>query len=316
MPLQTHILTFNNADTIANTIGSISSLESDVYVIDIGSTDDTVEICRNLNIRINVVEKCENLSDIRNESLENDWILYLEPWEMLATGKDVILDICNQNKPSAYHFNVFQDTAITKEVRLWHKNLNVKFINPVFEYPQSENSQFLEKVALYSNGESKLNDVETRVENWRKSLPIAAEPSYYKAYVLMSQKKYPEFVQAANSYLAQVRSGKPMVLMTYYLASVLFYIIGDTQQAVRNIMNCIICKPTMAEFWCLLGDIYYKQDKYEKSVTFYQNAMDLGSRRENSDTWPLEIGKYKSYPLQMIDNCHKMIKQREYYKTS
>jgi tetratricopeptide (TPR) repeat protein len=72
----------------------------------------------------------------------------------------------------------------------------------------------------------------------------------------------------------------------------------------------------MAEFWCLLGDIYYKQNKYEKSIAFYQNAMDLGSRRKNSDTWPLEISKYKTYPSKMINNCNKMINQKIYYKTS
>ena len=30
---------------------------------------------------------------------------------------------------------------------------------------------------------------------------------------------------------------------------------------VKNILSCINVKPTMAEFWCLLGDIYFTGGK-------------------------------------------------------
>jgi len=272
MPLQVHILTNNHASTVIQTIASVSELKAEIVVTDLGSNDGTPKACRDLGAIVDTVTQYDDLSYVRNNAIGDGWILYLEPWEMLAAGQKEIARICQQDTATAYHVNVFQDETITKEVRLWHRNSNTKFVNPVFEHPQTNNSKFLD--SAYSCGGKVLTDVETRVENWAKSLPIASEPVYYRAYLLMSKKRYPEFIQAAEAYLAQANSGKPATLMTYYLASVLFYIMEDTKQSVRNVLMCIASKPTMAEFWCLLGDIYHKLNKHEKAIA----CMNSGYR--------------------------------------
>jgi tetratricopeptide (TPR) repeat protein len=62
----------------------------------------------------------------------------------------------------------------------------------------------------------------------------------------------------------------------------------------------------MSEFWCLLGDCYYAIKDYEKSKSFYENALILGNKRLKNDGWPLEISKYKDYPQKMIESCDKI----------
>ncbi len=71
-------------------------------------------------------------------------------------------------------------------------------------------------------------------------------------------------------------------------------------------MVCLAKKPTMAEFWCLLGDVYYDAKDYDKAKEFYENAVILGSRRLKDDGWPMEISKYKEYPQKMIEACKKI----------
>jgi hypothetical protein len=65
--------------------------------------------------------------------------------------------------------------------------------------------------------------------------------------------------------------------------------------------------PTMAEFWCLLGDINFELKKYKKAFYFYENAIMLGKLRVNDDDLPIDIIKYKEYPEKMKINCKDLL---------
>jgi hypothetical protein len=69
----------------------------------------------------------------------------------------------------------------------------------------------------------------------------------------------------------------------------------------------------MAEFWCLLGDIYRKLHKYEKAWIFYDNAIVLGGKRLKTDVWPMEIKKYKDYPVKMKESCQETMKNSQVF---
>ena len=69
----------------------------------------------------------------------------------------------------------------------------------------------------------------------------------------------------------------------------------------------------MAEFWCLLGDIYYASGDHDRAYDFYQNGMLLGQRRKKSSDWPMELSKYKEYPEKMMASCVKLGKSIRAY---
>lgn len=89
-------------------------------------------------------------------------------------------------------------------------------------------------------------------------------------------------------------------MLRYYIALIKFGIFEDYQSALKQIIMCIEHNPLMAEFWCLLGDMYFKNKHYMKSKAFYDNAVILGNRRLQLDDWPMHISKYKSYPEKQI----------------
>jgi tetratricopeptide (TPR) repeat protein len=60
----------NNEKTIADAVGSIRRWVPDVVVVDTGSTDRTVEICRALGARVFDFTWCDSFSAARNESLK------------------------------------------------------------------------------------------------------------------------------------------------------------------------------------------------------------------------------------------------------
>ena len=93
----------------------------------------------------------------------------------------------------------------------------------------------------------------------------------------------------------------------YYLSLIYFYIKKDFKNSIENLAFCIEKNPTMAEFWCLLGDINYELKKYKKAYFFYENARWLGEHRSNNDDLPVEINKYKEYPEKMKKICKELI---------
>lgn len=96
------------------------------------------------------------------------------------------------------------------------------------------------------------------------------------------------------------------IMTNYYCSMVQCYIKKNYQEATRFLIPCLAVRPAMAEFWCLLGDIYYADNQNQKAKCFYENASILGTRRLKNDGWPMEISKYKTYPEKMIEACDKM----------
>ena len=95
--------------------------------------------------------------------------------------------------------------------------------------------------------------------------------------------------------------------MTYYVGLIELYINNNVKKSIECVLQCLNSHILMAEFWCLLGDCYYKTKHYQKAYKFYENAMVLGSSRSKADEWPIEISKYRSHPEKMMNSCREIV---------
>ena len=298
-----HMVIQNNQNTIQKAIDSVSSLNANFLFADIGCTDKTTDICKKYGevIRVNFRN---DLSAVRNElcQKQTEWNLQLEPWEEVLAGLEEIEDLAEGN----YRCNIIQNTLITKPIRIWNKNKKIKYKNPVYEVIPG----IAEPTGIYirSTPPDMVDKNLELLEIWKNKNPIAFEYHYYKACIFLTQNKWKEFIDLANHFLFQEKKMTMASIMTrYYMATVYCYVLKDQKKALELLMYCFAKKPLMAEFWCLLGDIYYETDEYSKAKCFYENAKILGSRRLNSDEWPFDISKYKDYPNKMIASCDEII---------
>ena len=305
MNITTHLLINNNINVVEDSLKSVAKLHGNILVGDLGSTDGTAAICRKLGAIVIPVLLADDYSDIRNKLLEKsktEWNFHIEPWEILISGHDSIGEIVSNSASISYRTKLLRGNLITKEIRLANKKL--KFYNPIFESMTDASACDINDAVIYSNNHAiDYTDQLKKINLWKKSYPAAYEPYYYHAFLLLEQKKYGDFIAMASHYLFRQKQGMSAVMVRYYLAMVYLYELHDAQSALKYILECIATRPLMAEFWCLLGDIYYKASEYKKAILFYENAKFLGARRLESDDWPLEISKYKQYPDKMIASC-------------
>lgn len=310
MNLTIHLLTKNNEKTIENTLKSIVNLKCPILVADIGSEDSTISLCKSFEAKIFKLPQLtrENARNYLLDLSKTKNQMYLEPWETLISGHDKL-----RSQSGDYNFNIINGNVLTYEVRLW--STKAKFKNPVFEFLDLESKTGLD-INVYSSGNPNTQDLLDEIDYWKKLEPFNPIPYYYQANVLLSQKKYEEFLKIAEHFmfLKQVQN-RSLTLIRYYYAYVQLWIKKNAKPAIQNLLMCLSENPLMAEFWCSLGDVHYHLlDDYEKAREFYHNGLILGQHRIKYDGWPIDISKYKSHPSRMIDSCNKIINKQMYVR--
>jgi hypothetical protein len=305
--LTIQILTKNNAKTILKTLESIETLEANVIVGDLGSTDITIDLCETSGVSV------EKLGDIgrneaRNRLTRKGWNMALEPWEVIVQGHQRV----HQQQGCCSYVSILNQKILTKELRFWTPRM--RFLNTTFESLAAETERE-SGVILYSSNQRDPKEDLRLIERWKQKLPLAPQPYYYQACVELSQGKYDQFLQTANHFLFMGSSASMSTTMTrYYMAYVYLTHKKKARPALQNLNLCLCARPLMAEFWCLLGDVYYHLlHQFEDSKRFYENAMILGGRRLKTDKWPMDLTKYKEYPKKMIASCQGLIKGSSFY---
>lgn len=245
------------------------------------------------------------------ELAETDWILFLKENEtILQVNEDVESLI---QKDEIYGLQILSDDVIMKEPRLWNKNRKINFKNPVFEKLAADPTK-ITNIILY---QQKIEEpkVLPQLDLWKKTQPLSVDACYYKAFDNLAKRNFIEFIRLISHYLFNAKSDIPSIMARYYLALIQGIIQNEMKEAIHNIVLCIAENPLMAEFWCLLGDLFTKMDKFKEAIIFYENAIILGGRRLSLDKWPMHISKYQSYPQEMMDKCKVIIDKSKVYKS-
>lgn len=303
-----HILTKNNSKTIQKTLESISFAEA-IMVADLGSSDDTVEICESLGA---IVEKLDRKRHEARNSLmsksSQGWNFMIEPWEIMIQGHKAI----EKCEGTCRYATILNDKQISKEIRFW-KGSNHRFKNPVYEVLESTSKEEVGTV-FYSFGRPHLDETLRIINQWKSEKPTAISPWYYQACTLLAQGKWDQFMPVSEHYMALDSSRSMSAIMNrYYYAMASLIYKKKVRPALQNITLCLSERPLMAEFWCLMGDVFYHLSKdFKRAQGFYEDAIKLGSKRLKTDVWPMDITKYKSYPEKMIESCEKLRKSAFY----
>lgn len=309
MDLTVQIITKNNEDSIKKTIDSVKSLNATIVINDLGSTDKTIAIAKSLGSNIRNYKN--NRSEIRNKlcsEFNSQWHLVLEPYEFLIGDLNPIVE----NKKNICYMPILVDDNLQKDIRLWNNHLNLKFKNPVFEILNCESDDEINTM-IYSKP-TKI-DYTKEINEWKKQEPTNVVPYYYESIMALNKGDIDTFINKAEHFLflEQKKNSIPYVMNRYYYA--LVHLNKKQYKTVlQNINLCLTVNPLMAEFWCLIGDVYYHLiNDFDKAIDFYENAIILGSRRKKTSKWPMHISKYKKYPELMIESCNKIKNNVSYY---
>lgn len=313
MTVTVQIMLGRNESTIEKCIASIIPLNPKVIAINYDADEKTLSACRAIDADIINIPFTGDFSKMRNAVLSKDGLnLQIEPWEILASGHDEIRQAQNSQ---SYFCKLVQNNLIWKETRVWGGPTGIRYSNPTCESLPLEGAIYIPEMVIYCQ-EGHQRDVALNrelIEKWKIQSPTKTEPIYFSACSYLVNKSYDSFLNEANRYLFHSHSSRTKTMIRYYSAAVNFYHKKDSRSSIQSTLQCIAENPTMAEFWCLLGDIHCKKHLYDKAKAFFTNAIILGKQRSQSDFWPLDVPKYKKYPEKMASGCEKMLRESKIY---
>ena len=133
MDISVVIITNNEAHIIANTLQSLQAVTSDIVVVDSGSTDETVAICK--KFLANVIETGWAGYGINKnmgiEAAKNDWILSLDADEAIDTElQQSLLQLTLSNDKEVFDLR-FKNFFCNKWIRFgeWGFDWHIRLFN-------------------------------------------------------------------------------------------------------------------------------------------------------------------------------------------
>lgn len=305
------IVAKNNEKTLSSCIESFFDICKNISYIDMGSTDKTVDILEKHNGKKfkKVSEDFASNKSYLINNVKKDWLFFIEPNEKIINGKKEIIEISNK-KEGIFSVSLLQNEILSKTIRFFCDK-KIKFENPIFEtiYSKSISSNII----LKELSPVEIPDEHEQIMRWKIKEPLKTQPMYYESCFYIKNKKWECFIKTAEKYLFMEKNTNlpSYIMIKYYLSLILFYTKRDIEKSIQTLAFCVEKNPTMAEFWCLLGDINFEMKKYQKAYYFYDNAIILGSQRLSGDELPIDVKKYKEYPDKMKIICkEKLIDQR------
>ncbi len=175
------IIARNEEKMIEDCLKSIGNWADEIVVIDTGSTDKTLDICKKYNCNISRTSK-DSFSYWRNlgkEKASFDWIFYLDADERMTDGlKKEMMDTINNSKLFAYVIPR-RNFYLGKEVRfggaypdyvkrLFRKDKLEKWVGKLHEQPIFEGELGYFKEPMIHITHRDLSSMVNKTSNWSK----------------------------------------------------------------------------------------------------------------------------------------------------
>ena len=134
------LITFNEEDRIINTLNAVKSFADEIVVVDSGSTDRTVEICKSFGAQV-YSHKFEGFTSQKNRLLQyckSRWILFLDADEVVT--EDLSRELLSAVKSDAYAGYYINRKVVYLGRKLnyaWQPNFRLRLVksdaNPVWK---------------------------------------------------------------------------------------------------------------------------------------------------------------------------------------
>ncbi len=312
-----NIITTHNEPYLRQCLESVKDLDPE-YVI--GYTGDIskeeYKICKEFADKLDVFEWKDDFSYARNRLIKkstSDWIIWIDSDETIEKESiQKINNLLNSNIKNMYHsFKLIHGSTSMGQLRMFFNKDGIEFNNVVHEkiipdvYPN--NHPDIKIIHHIQNvNRSSVRNINI-LEKELKENPNNLDNNFYIAieYHLIDRhmKSLIHAEKFLNNYVsADINIRK--LYIRYLIAWIYTFHLQNYQKATEIILAQLMLNCNIAEFWCLLGDIFSTIGKYKHAKRFFQNAILMGDYKYDN-MWLVDSMKYDTYPRLMIEKCAK-----------
>jgi tetratricopeptide (TPR) repeat protein len=311
-----NIITTNNEPYLKDTLESVKPLDPEYVIVYNGKENsEESELCLQYAPNSTYFHKWnEDFSELRNIALKNTnsyWILWIDSDETIdKESADKITELVNSKPSNPYHnFKLIHGNTTVSQLRMFSKTSKEKWRFPIHEKIIPEilpdwHPDIKITHRINNNERSHIRNINI-LNKALESNPASPEYNFYLAidYHLVGQ--HMKSLLCAEKFLLHypIRSVDVKKMYMRYLISWIYtFQMRNYQKAIQIILGQLAQNCNIAEFWCLLGDIYIKLGKFDSARIFFQNAITMGKYKYDH-MWITDLDKYEVYPEIKIKLC-------------
>jgi len=260
-----------------------------------------------------------NFSDARNfckEKTKSDWVLWLDSDETIEESSiDKIKALIKNGPKNLWHkFKLIHGSTTMGQTRMFLNVEKIRWIGAVHEKvvpetPPEYHADIEITHRVQNIARSSARNMAIILEELQRK-PNDPDANFYAAieYHLIGQQMRALYHAEKFLYhypISEIDARK--MYMRYLIAWINANHLRNYQKAIEILTAQLILNANIAEFWCLLGDVYLYLGKFPAATRFYKNAILMGMHKfENM--WLVDLDKYDSYPKLKISQCEQYLK--------
>lgn len=311
-----NIITKDNEPYLKNTLDCSKKISDEIVIVFTGEKNsEEYKLCKQYCPDTTYYFKWNNnFSKARNFAIDktkSKWIIWLDSDEFIDDESiENIKKLINNKINNMYHqFKLVHGSTTMGQIRMFLKHDDIRWQNPIHERIIPKNFPDKHSGIKIIHKVNNINDSSVRNINiLNKELEINQNNHEYHFYLaieyhLINQQMKSLFHAEKFLYLYNNTSiDTKKIYIRYLIAWINAYDLKNYQKSVEILLAQLIINCNISEFWCLLGDIYFKMGRIKNAYQFYKNALTMGEYKYDN-MWITDLDKYNKYPNLMLKIC-------------
>lgn len=275
----------NEEAVIERCLRCIYKVADEIIIVDTGSTDSTVSICKKFTNNIYNFKWIDDFSAARNYAFSKatkDYIMWLDADDIITIDniekiKKLKKSLINEDIIFLKYlvgFNKYGKCTLEyNRERIFKRAANFKWQGEVHEYIEPKGNIIYQDISIIhskinqSDSNRNLNIYKKKLQNRKK---FTARDLYYFARELYEHN----YIEEAKKYFKKFLNSKQGALNDKIQASIILANISDYDEAISILMNTFSYGGfENSLLLCNLGDIYLKKEQWSKAVFYYNQAI-------------------------------------------
>lgn len=332
---------------IERCLNSVKGIVDEIIIVDTGSIDNTVELCKKYDAKIFYYQWNNDFAAARNYSLDQatgDWILVLDADEELSDSSKLVLKefLINETKYNCYRVsikNLDESGNVSfenKMVRLLKNNEGIKYYGKIHEYVIAEASELSQQLYIFHHGYKERNLTNNKIKNRNISMfksiledkestdleKLNSELYLGQSYYALNEIKIAESYLISHinntfllkdTYKLQVPAIAYFLLMEMYIDTHEFYKIDKLLKESSERYNSQLHE--YGDYWYFKALIERSEFNYKTALELFIKALECFLAKNNQyQGFLIDNTRYNLSLYYLCDLCIKLYDYNNLYK--
>ncbi|MGL5717247.1 MAG: tetratricopeptide repeat-containing glycosyltransferase, partial [Paraclostridium sp.] len=301
----------------------IKNAIDEIIIVDTGSSDDTVNIAKELGCIVYNYEWIDNFGDARNFAFSNatkDYIMWLDADDIVTEENlNKIINIKKNFNTQIDSINMryvlSEDTNgnegfVLKRNRIVKRSNGFKWIGFIHEYLEVYGNIYYSDISIHHKKDKEYTDRNLRIYNKmiEKGIELSVRDMLYYANELYYNLKFSQAIEAYHKFLDTNQGWVEDVKTALFNLSKSYAIKGNHEKQLETLLQSFKYDIPRADFCCEIGEYFFNRKDYNKAIFWYKEA----SKCDNKESIAiLDHATYTWIPYLQLCVCYSHLEDYE-----